>query len=257
MSNLIVKEVSFNDVALIGIQKDSKVFVGLRKICDDLGIDFSGQLKKIKDSTMLSKGMEEITIPTNGGQQAIICLNIDYLPIYLSGIKEKKCKESVRPFLIEFQLKAKDVLANAFLNNPAHAPALSPEELALASAQNIVNLRKELNEVKSIVNVMVQEKNTAIDTLKYLEEPKVLPLQKSDRSAVNQLVRTYAVSINKTAQAVWNVLYNEFLYTYHMNIKERAKSLNISTLDYLESIGKIPDLYALAYKMFVGQKSKV
>lgn len=137
------------------------------------------------------------------------------------------------------------------------APVLSPEEILLIQAQNMVAMRKELNEVKSIVNVMVQEKNTAIDTLKYLEEPKVLPLQKSDRSALNQLVRTYAASINKTAQAVWNVLYNEFLYTYHMNIKERAKGLNISTLDYLESIGKIPDLYALAYKLFIDQKSKV
>jgi hypothetical protein len=192
MSNLVVKEVTFNNVTLIGVQKDSKIYVAVKKICDDLGIDFSSQLKKIKESSLLSKGLVEITTPTNGGMQNILYLDSEFLPFYLSGIKEKKCKLEIRPYLLEFQLKAKDVLAKAFLGNQDQQKTMSLEELALLQAQNVVNLRKDLNEVKAVVQDLVDDRQKNLEQLKIIEMPKVLPLQKSERSKLVQLVRTYS-----------------------------------------------------------------
>ena len=128
---------------------------------------------------------------------------------------------------------------------------LSPEELALQQAQNILNLRKDLNKISDVVNSLVSDKNKVLNELNYIEVPSVLPLQKTERAKLNQLVRTYSISISQPTQIVWNRLYKEFLYAYRVDASTCAKNRNISKLDYIESIAKIPDLYALAYKLFI------
>lgn len=112
------KTVTFNNVSMLGIQTESgKIFTSVKRICEDLGIDFSGQLQRIKKDEVLIRGVEFISIPSNSGLQDVFCIDIEYLPLWLTKIKPSKCKEEVRPLLIDFQLKAKDILAQAFLNN--------------------------------------------------------------------------------------------------------------------------------------------
>lgn len=138
--------------------------------------------------------------------------------------------------------------------NQDQQKTMSLEELALLQAQNVVNLRKDLNEVKAVVQDLVDDRQKNLEQLKIIEMPKVLPLQKSERSKLVQLVRTYSRAKNIQISEAWNILYEEYKYTYHNDIRQCARNRNISTLDYVESIARINDLYALAYQLFVVNK---
>ncbi|WP_443864300.1 phage antirepressor N-terminal domain-containing protein, partial [Fusobacterium ulcerans] len=115
MNDLIVKEVEFNGEKLIGIYKEGKIYTPLKKFCEFLGVDFNGQHQRIRRDETLIKGVCKIHIPSEGGIQETLTLEISFLPLWLTGIKAQQCKEEIRENLIEFKLKAKDVLADAFL----------------------------------------------------------------------------------------------------------------------------------------------
>ena len=78
-----------------------------------------------------------MTLPTNGGNQETLCLKLDFVPLWLAKISITPTMEQETPdlaeTLMEYQLKAKDVLAAAFLPQQAKSTAKkSAEELAAA-----------------------------------------------------------------------------------------------------------------------------
>ena len=62
MNELIVKEVNFNGVNLIGVQKEGKVFVAVKSICDDLGLNSNKQNQRIKRDEILNEGATVLAI---------------------------------------------------------------------------------------------------------------------------------------------------------------------------------------------------
>lgn len=107
---LVRKEEEFHSSKFVGIQKDGIIYTPLKHFCDTLELDFSGQLKRIKRDEALRIGMDKIYIPTNGEEQEVIVLEINYLPFWSTGIKTNQCKEGYKKFLLDFKLKARDVL---------------------------------------------------------------------------------------------------------------------------------------------------
>ena len=113
---IMKKEVDFNGINLTGIKtQDGKIYIVIKTFCEALGIDPSSQLKRIKRDDFFDEGVVIMTIPTESGKQETTLLELDFLPMWLTGIRAERCKEEIRPYLKEFKLKAKDVLADAFL----------------------------------------------------------------------------------------------------------------------------------------------
>lgn len=132
MKDLTVKEVNFNGAILVGILKDGKIYTPLKKFCEFLGVDFSSQLQRIKRDETLRFGltMVKITMVESGveKEREVTVLEISYLPLWLTGIKAKQCREKIRKNLIKFKLEAKDVLANAFFGKREKEIPLLPED---------------------------------------------------------------------------------------------------------------------------------
>ena len=109
--------------------------------------------RKIKKDLVLSQGGLNLTLPTNGGEQDISCIELDYLPLWLAKIsitpKMQKENPIVTTKLVNYQLKAKDVLANAFIKpkevnfDSFQIPTTLSEALLLSA-----NLAKENEEMK-------------------------------------------------------------------------------------------------------------
>ena len=112
---IIRKEIGFNGINLVGISFKENLYVIIKNFCEVLGVDHTSQLQRIKRDEVLSEGVVKMTIPSNGGNQETNLLGLDYIPMWLAGIKANQCKEEIRLFLKEFKLKVKDVLAEAFL----------------------------------------------------------------------------------------------------------------------------------------------
>ena len=121
--NMQVKMVPFMGTELVALREpDGQIWAGVRWMCDGIGLS-SGQVKserlKIQHDTVLSKGGRNFILPTRGGNQDTLCLKLDYIPIWLAKInitpKMREETPELAQRLEEYQLKAKDVLAAAFL----------------------------------------------------------------------------------------------------------------------------------------------
>ena len=123
MNELEVKKVPFMGTELMAARdNDGQIWAGIRWMCDGIGFS-EGQRKRqianIQEDTVLSKGVGNFRLPTNGGMQDSFCLKLDYVPLWLAKIAITPRMERETPELAarleQYQLKAKDVLAAAFL----------------------------------------------------------------------------------------------------------------------------------------------
>lgn len=123
MNKLEVKKVPFMGTELMAARDtDGQIWAGVRWMCDGIGFS-EGQRKRqianIQDDTVLSKGGPNLILPTKGGSQRTLCLKLDYVPLWLAKIAITPRMERETPELAarleQYQLKAKDVLAAAFL----------------------------------------------------------------------------------------------------------------------------------------------
>lgn len=117
---MITKEVQFMGDTLLTIKDNDKVYVGIRWVCQGLGLS-SGQRNhqqsKIQRDCILSQGVRKIVPPKNTGFPEVICLDITYLPLWLAKINANIVKEDIRGKLVSYQLRAKEVLADAFVSH--------------------------------------------------------------------------------------------------------------------------------------------
>ena len=124
MNELEVKKVPFMGTELMAARdNDGQIWAGVRWMCDGIGLT-KGQMQnernRIREDKVLSKGERNLVLPTNGGQQNTLCLKLDYVPLWLAKIAITPRMERETPELAarleQYQLRAKDVLAAAFLS---------------------------------------------------------------------------------------------------------------------------------------------
>lgn len=142
MEDLIVKNVDVMGDS-IKAAKDSagNIWVGVRWVCDALDMtegQMKRQIKNIKKDMVFEKeGSNQIPLPTEGGIKEVFCIRHDFVPLWLAKIQiTEKTREERPDFarkLMQYQLKAKDILADAFLPNGGAAPihVCNPSEIPL------------------------------------------------------------------------------------------------------------------------------
>lgn len=125
MNELEIKRVPFLGTELMAARDaDGQIWAGVRWMCDGIGLNENqsrAERKKIHSDKALSKGGSNLTLPTNGGPQDVLCLKLDFVPLWLAKISITPTMEQETPELAatleQYQLKAKDVLAAAFIPN--------------------------------------------------------------------------------------------------------------------------------------------
>ena len=156
MIGLAIKDVEFNGATLRAAQDtENIIWVGVAWVCRGIGLS-QGQEKRqvanIKNDIVLSQGVANLQLPTNGGNQEVLCLKLDFLPLWLAKISITPTMKRENPQLvedlIEYQLKAKDVLAEAFLYNK--------EE----TAPNILKYEQKIDRLESKIDKMYEDIGT-------------------------------------------------------------------------------------------------
>lgn len=145
MNDMVVKSV---DVMgdFITAAKDSKgnIWVGVRWICNALDMT-EGQMKRQianikKDMVFKKGGSNQIPLPTNQGTQEVFCIRNDFIPLWLAKITITEKTRQERPDfankLLNYQLKAKDILAEAFLPKQ-EVPRTIPGQIQLLAQGNV------------------------------------------------------------------------------------------------------------------------
>ena len=114
--------VQFHSQELLATLVDGVPYVAVKPICENLGIDWDSQNKRIKRHPVLSKGTVIMTAPSNGGMQEMVMLPIKLLHGWLFGIDSNRVSADVQDLIVQYQEECFDVLANHFMGGGIKKP---------------------------------------------------------------------------------------------------------------------------------------
>lgn len=161
--NLVVKEVDlFGDKVTAAKDDNGDIWVAVRWLCQGLGMtegQWKRQITNIKQDSMLSEGVQILILPTKSGKQDVFCLKNDYVPIWLTKIaitpNIRESNPELADKLMRYQLKAKDILADAF-NPKAVIPKTAGEQILLL-AEGYREMQEQINAVSDTVEAVRNE----------------------------------------------------------------------------------------------------
>lgn len=153
VKDLIVKEVDFNGDSILTIQETltDKKYVSVNYVAQAIGLSedqCKKQSRNIQNDIVLSKGFKTISAKFGTQIREYACIELDFLPLWLAKISITpdmiQNKPDVVHKLIEYQLKAKDVLAEAFLKDKK-----VKEEWSLARQVGIIDRNRMTYSIKT------------------------------------------------------------------------------------------------------------
>lgn len=172
MNDMIVKSVDvMGDFITAAKDHDGNVWVGVRWVCDALDMtegQMKRQIKNIKKDMVFGEGgSNQIPLPTAQGTQEVFCIRNDFIPLWLAKISiTQKTREERPEFsnkLLEYQLKAKDILAAAFVQQP-QLPT-EPMEMLKIHYAALEQVDQKVSDVDKKVDTLEQRFNKFEDEL--------------------------------------------------------------------------------------------
>lgn len=172
MSGLAIKDVRFNGTTLRAAQDaENIIWVGVAWVCQGLGLSndrMKYERKKIQKDLVLVQGVKFYPLGTDDANSDVLCLKLDFLPLWLAKISITPTMKRETPQLvdnlIEYQLKAKDVLAAAFLNKNALTPQGDYIEqitkLQIAIEEMRHENQKMYKDMSALANIMLDWKES-------------------------------------------------------------------------------------------------
>ena len=163
------REIGFYDDEITAVQVEGGgVYVPIRPLCDQLGIAWQPQARKLNSDPVLSDVSASITIRlrVNDSRGAInstmVCLPLDYVNGWIFGINANRVKEDVRPKLIRYQREVYRVLYEAFARNAVTVASdamidemlkgSSPEAQAYQIAMAVANMARQQLAIRARVD---------------------------------------------------------------------------------------------------------
>lgn len=151
MNELTVKQVDlFGDTIMAAQDKDGNIWAGVKWLCEGLGLSegqTKSERKKIQEDMVLSEGTKFHPLGNSNAGKDVLCLNIDFIPLWLAKISITPSMKENNPELVDklvkYQLKAKDVLAEAFIQKPK-----SSAEILLMYAQQFYEQEQRMSAIE-------------------------------------------------------------------------------------------------------------
>lgn len=263
--------VDFHGDVIDCLEENGKVWVSIRRVCESLSIDFARQLKKLKAKAWACVDLKAIH-DTTGREQDAAMLDLDSLPMWLATIESSRVAEAVRPKLVEYQKECARVLRDHFFGKAKEAEPIDPLEANLAILRVLAtNTEEQIRQNRLLASVqnkvetlegkfqqIERRQEQAREDMLALPKPTVAVPARPMRKAISECVRQHAFlasggdheSMKVLCPEAWNLLYREFRDRYCIDLRVCARNRKVSTLDYCESIDRIPELYSLSVELF-------
>jgi hypothetical protein len=247
------KQVAFYGDSIVAVQlEDGNVYVPVRQMCDLLGINYQGQIDRIRRDPVLQKYESEIVVSApQGGEQATNCLALKYVPGWLFGITASRVRAEVREKLILYQEQVYDIIWQAFrdeVDPQSHkAPAFEPplDDLAVIEQMGLAiyrlarqqramearldNVEDAVWEVDERTRAEVAQLKSQLDALELRLAPpaKRMTITEAQAAELSQAVKTVAIAVGKQSGrnefgAIYGELYRRFGITSYRNLHASA-----------------------------------
>lgn len=229
------KDVLFyeDEITAVRVRRDgqTQVFVPLRPIVELLGLDWSGQLRRVRNDAVLAEEVQPVRVETAGGPQEMPCLPLDMLNGWLFGINANRVKEAVRARLVRYQRDCYRVLYEAFEEGrlATGADATFQELLQQSESQAVEAYRMLQAMIKMARNQIIIESRLGVQDqrlekherrLEQLEErfDSGESVSEGQASQISQAVKAVAMQLSKKTGrneygGVYGELYRRFEIT--------------------------------------------
>ncbi|CNJ18847.1 phage antirepressor [Yersinia aldovae] len=156
--------VQFHGQPIVTAMVAGVAYVAMRPIVENIGIDWSGQMAKLKNQRD-KFGCRDISTPSKGGVQKMLCIPLRKLNGWLFSINPEKVRADIRDKLIQYQEECFAVLheywTKGLVVNPRKATKKAlPGKITLeqqeAVKQLVMNRGKALpkeNQAKAIITM--------------------------------------------------------------------------------------------------------
>lgn len=258
MNDLIVKPVDVLGSSIMAAKdNDGQVWAGVNFFCKALGMNNKQrdtQVEKVQNDKTISKGTRKFPGGSFDPTNDVVAIKVDFIPLWLAKIQITKKMEQEHPELadklLEYQLKAKDILAAAFLPKQENGGDIQGQIKLLAQGttelyERIDTLDKKLHNELMNLPLLGVESDTVDKALKN-RGVEIAGGKESnayhDKSLLRriywdlhgQLRREFGVSTYKAIKRNQTDLALKFLAEYKppMHLRERIESVNAQqTLD--------------------------
>lgn len=164
MNDLIVKNVDvLGDSIMAAKDEEGNVWAGVSYFCNALGMtkgQKDRQVTNVQKDEALKRGCLRLEAGVLDSSNETIALRIDYIPLWLAKItiteKTRKEHPELADKLLEYQLRAKDILADAFMPKQPKIPQ-SPLELLELHYEAIKQVDGKVNEIRNEFEKFKQE----------------------------------------------------------------------------------------------------
>lgn len=129
--------VTFHGDTIFCIDYQGQPFTPMKPIVENLGLDWATQFRKLKSNesrwgivimtTAPRGGITNIVIPSEGGEQEMLCMPVRKLPSYLNSINPRKVRPELRAKIELYQAESDDALWNYWMHGRAERPAPQPQ----------------------------------------------------------------------------------------------------------------------------------
>lgn len=198
-----------DELLVVKDNSNNKVYTGIGYICKGIGFSKDQkdrQVKNIQSDIVLNRGCVKFDAGVIDKNNEVLAIDIDYLPIWLAKISitpnMKEQHPEVVERLVEYQLKAKDVLAQAFIHNNQIDLSEYSEEM-----QAILIQDKKLKRVEQRVNNLEDNIHISRHQKKQLREFISTVVVNSCGSRYSKAFKEFG---KKAYSAAYHDLYNAF-----------------------------------------------
>lgn len=129
----LAQTVNFHNQTLTTLEKDGKQYVAMKPICENIGLDWVSQHKRIQRKEALNSVMVIMTTTGNDGKKyEMLCLPIEVLNGWLMGVDENRVKPEIKDTLVMYQKECYKALYDYWHKGEA----INPRRLSTVKDRN-------------------------------------------------------------------------------------------------------------------------
>lgn len=118
----VLVRVPFHEGELHAVRVGADVWISIRRVCEDLGIQPADQIEKLQKKPWAVVGLIPMTGPDSKRYETS-CLHLDCLPMWLATIHLSRVNAAAGPRLLRFQIDAARVLRDHFFGKGDNIPS--------------------------------------------------------------------------------------------------------------------------------------
>lgn len=234
---------------IVEVEGQQAIFVPLNPICEFLGINWSGQLQRVRRDPVLSGVARSVTVITEpresgqgGGPQVLLCLPLDMLHGWLFSLNATRVRPELQEKIVRYQRECYRVLAAAFIPTEIQ-PSSSAEQNTLVQVRDMALSIAAMAEQQMALTtrldkaaIVVGEHGRRITMLEQQLAPRntITDAQASD---IAEKVKALALLMSESDknkshfQAIFAELYRRFRSSSYKTIRQSQYQLVMDFLD--------------------------